>query len=220
LEGKGEFSIHNLEISEGHLLQEGKEILDELIASAGYKAVEGKLLKKKREECEGRGEKVKNHGREEKRVFTCYGWFTIPRTVLEIESGQETGGRKRRETPLDEFLGIKALPHKATALAMERSARWGQAMTYKDCEELFKEEFHIDVTDSYLHEITDYVGEKMLEEDKQGAKEWEVMLESGKGVAAMTDIIPPKATKKGVFYIMIDGSMLNMRDSQDEESSW
>jgi DNA-binding protein YbaB len=46
LEGKGEFSIHNLEISEGHLLEEGKRILDELIASAGYKAVEKKLLKK------------------------------------------------------------------------------------------------------------------------------------------------------------------------------
>jgi hypothetical protein len=103
---------------------------------------------------------------------------------------------------------------------MERSTRWGQAMTYKDCEELFKEEFHIDVTDSYLHDITDYVGEKMLAEDKQAAKEWEIMLESGKGAAAMADIIPSKPTKKGVFYIMIDGSMLNTRDSQDGESSW
>jgi DNA-binding protein YbaB len=56
LEGRGEFSIHNLEISEGHLLQEGKEILDELIASAGYKAVEGKLLKKNGRTVKG-GEK-------------------------------------------------------------------------------------------------------------------------------------------------------------------
>jgi DNA-binding protein YbaB len=46
LEGRGEFSIHNLEISEGKLLEESKKILDDLIAGAGYKAVEGKLLKK------------------------------------------------------------------------------------------------------------------------------------------------------------------------------
>jgi hypothetical protein len=141
---------------------------------------------------------------------------------VEIESGQGggSGRRERRETPLDDFLGIKALPHKATALAMERSARWGQAMTYKDCEELFKEEFHIDVTDSYLHDLTDYVGGKMLVEDEQAAKKWDVMLESGKGAAAMADIIPLKATNKGVFYVMSDGSMLNTRDSQDGESSW
>jgi DNA-binding protein YbaB len=56
LEGKGEFSIHNLEISEGHLLEEGKRILDDLIASAGYKAVEGKLLKKN-------GKRAKNVGK-------------------------------------------------------------------------------------------------------------------------------------------------------------
>jgi hypothetical protein len=46
LRGKGEFSIHNLEISEGRILQKGKEIADELIVSAGYKVVDGKLLKK------------------------------------------------------------------------------------------------------------------------------------------------------------------------------
>jgi hypothetical protein len=141
-----------------------------------------------------------------------------------MESGEGQGGgggrRKRRETPRDDFLGIKALPYSATALALERSARWGQAMTYKECEELFKEEFHIEVTDSYLHSLTDYVGEKMLAEDEQAAKEWEEMLESGKGAAAMADIIPAKPAKKGVFYIKIDGSMLTMRDCQEGESSW
>jgi hypothetical protein len=103
---------------------------------------------------------------------------------------------------------------------MERRARWGQELRYKKEEELFKEEFHIDVTDSYLHHLTDYVGEKMLAEDEAAARKWEVMLESGKGAAAMSRLIPRKATKKGVFYIMIDGSMLNTRDKPVGESSW
>jgi hypothetical protein len=173
---------------------------------------------------EGRGEKVRNRGREEKRVLTCYGWFTIPRTILEIESGEEegrgSGSRKRRETPLDEFLGIKALPYNATAAALEKGARWGQAMTYKDCEELFKEEFQIDVTDSYLQHITDYVGKKVLEEDRNRVERWKKVLKRGEGAAEMADLVPDKPTKKGVIYIMIDGSMINTRDSGEGESSW
>jgi hypothetical protein len=92
-------------------------------------------------------------------------------------------------------------------------------MPYKCGEKLFREELHIDVSDSYLHSLTDYAGGKMLLEDKKAAKEWERMLSSGKGAAAKADVILAKPTREGVFYIMIDGSMLNMRDSQDE-SSW
>jgi hypothetical protein len=153
-------------------------------------------------------------------VFSRYGWFRLRRTVLEIEGGQRAEGGKHRETPLDEFLGLKGLAFSATAAALERSARWGQELPYQKEEELYKEEFHIEVTDSYLHKLTDYVGGKLLEEDEQGAKEWEVMLERGQGTAEKADRTPGKPRKKGAFYIMIDGSMLNTRDTPRGESSW
>jgi DNA-binding protein YbaB len=57
LEGKGEFSIHNLEISEGNLLKEGKEILDDVIAKAGYKAAEKKVIKKNKKSIGSKGKK-------------------------------------------------------------------------------------------------------------------------------------------------------------------
>jgi hypothetical protein len=112
------------------------------------------------------------------------------------------------------------LPYNATAAALERAARWGQERTYKGTESLFRDEFHIEVTDSYLQHLTDYVGKAMLEEDEKAAEKWEGMLETGKGAAAMAAIAPEKPTKKGVFYIMIDGSMLNTRDFCAGESSW
>jgi hypothetical protein len=219
LEGKGEFDIRDLETGEGRILEEGKKIADDLIAEAAYEAVEGKLIKKKREISEKENCEVNNCGRETKVIFSRYGLLPIRRTILKITPKEGSEGEKRavREKPLDDFLHIKNLPFKATAGGMERCSRWGQSLTYQSAQSLFKDEFHIDITDSYIHKISDFVGKAALEEDTAAAAKWESMFKRGAGAAQMAELIPEKPSVKDTMYLMLDGSLINTRDSDWKE---
>jgi hypothetical protein len=100
-----------------------------------------------------------NNGREAIRILLSYGYVMINRSVIEIKHAGGGANCKTREMPLDEYLHIQNLPFKASAMAMDKVANWGQMMMpYKVVEKIFINQLHIDITDSYIHDITDYVG--------------------------------------------------------------
>jgi hypothetical protein len=238
LSGKGKFDINNLDVTMGNIIRSNQETTESLIGEAAGKGFEAKLLKKKRKECEAVNAAYHNKGREAIRrgtfapkalggvcrILLSYGYVMINRSVIEIENaGVKAKDEKKvmRVMPLDEYLHIEDLPFKASALAMDRCARLGQmGLPYKAVEKLFTNELHITVSDSYIHDITDYVGSLAYEEDVKAARVWRKMYKRGKGVALAGDRVGKRGTRKGVYYIMLDGSMLNTRKSDRWEGGW
>jgi hypothetical protein len=160
---------------------------------------------------------LRHRGKREKQILTLQGWLTIRRSILK----RKVDGS--REVPIDNFLHIKKLPFKATALAMARAAQIGQAsVSYRDAEETYKQILGISITDSYIHDISEYVGKKYFKEDERAAGIWEDIFSKGKSALGQAQAVktPEKPTREGVFYIMIDGSMINIRQLVKGLSSW
>jgi hypothetical protein len=157
-----------------------------------------------------------------------HGWFEPERTILvdvTKPAKEEPGGkaegegeegkkreRKREIVPLDEFLKLDKLPYKMTALAMAKCAKMGVTYgSYEKASEAYWEDYGIRITDSQICEVTNYIGQKAYEEDKRRADAYEAIFAKGHKLKDFLDTLPDKPTRKGVFYIMIDGSMLNIR---------
>jgi hypothetical protein len=87
-------------------------------------------------------------------------------------------------------------------------------------EKIFINQLHIDITDSYIHDITDYVGSLAYEQDVKAAAAWREMFKRGTGAAPAAGRVGKRGTRKGVFYIMVDGSMLNTRKNDVWEGGW
>jgi hypothetical protein len=165
-----------------------------------------------------------NKGREKIRILLSDGHVTINRSVIKIEYSDEEGEKRTiREMPLDKYLHIERenLPFKASALALNRFAHLGQVLLpYKPLGALVVRELGIDITDSLIHDITDYVGSLAYKEDERKGQAWKSMFDEGKGVGAMAERVGKRGTRKGTYYIMLDGSMVNTRKSESWEGGW
>jgi hypothetical protein len=112
--------------------------------------------------------------------------------------------RNKENIPFDEYLQINDLPFHLTRLAMVKCAEIARReSSYEEAAQLLSEDYHIMLTDSTLNKVTDYVGRTVFEADKARVEEaYEKMADTP---------IPEKPTRKDVFYLFIDGSLLFTR---------
>jgi hypothetical protein len=226
--GDGEFDINIIEAIWGEIIQGNNKITEELIGDVVAGITEKELIVKKKQEIRAAGEgvgDVRNGGKQVKTIQTIFGIITIIRSALKPEKRRCTNrwckkARVKERIPLDEFLGLDDLPYKMTRLAMLKCARYGQQMPYKTAEQFLQEDVGMQVSASTIEKVTDYIGEKVHEEDKARAEESEAN-------RAKIDWKDGRDGREGVFYFMPDGSMVNTRKEDEgarkedkNESSW
>jgi hypothetical protein len=98
-----------------------------------------------------------------------------------------------------------------TKMAMLESAEFGQFSSYASAQRLMGEHTYIHISASLIEKVTDYIGSYVYNNDTKRANEtydnmaWIDYEENG---------------RKGVFYIMIDGSMANTRQKGKDGDTW
>ena len=127
--------------------------------------------------------------------------------LLEERNGSRT------VSPMDEALGIGALPFKVSALMMMEAAYWAiKLSSYQDAEDYFQRSRGIQISDDTIREITNHVGSIVFEDDCRRADAGRKLLD-----ACPHD---PENKKDGVLYLMTDGAALNTRLKDDNDSTW
>ena len=117
-------------------------------------------------------------------------------------------------TALDDKLELFS-DHKATLEMADMITYAGQvAMSFEKSSELIKKFTGIEVSDSLIRSITEETGEKVFRQDIERAKESYEKPE----IAAPS--LLEKDKKKGVLYIMMDGSAINTIQVDNLGSSW
>ena len=119
---------------------------------------------------------MSNSGREEVTILTCHGYLTIKRTILRPKDAEQIRALKnsigkKSIAPLDIALGIDRLPYKITRQMMLQIARDAiSARSYQEVEERYKAEKDIEISSDQIRSVTDYVGERVMRQDKERAR--------------------------------------------------
>lgn len=116
------------------------------------------------------------------------------------------------ETPLDEILEIRELPHKMTKRIMMEIAFYGQNQnSFKDAEHIIEKALSQTINKETIREITETIGRQIFETDLRKAKE---TLEN------VAKIEVSKKPKKSTLYVMMDGAAVNTRVEDENGSTW
>jgi hypothetical protein len=112
---------------------------------------------------------------------------------------------------LDAYLNIENLPFKMTERMMSETADWGESCaSYEAAAKKMKEKCGYELSSEHIREVTDYVGGRFFEKDKENAKDIDKNLLN----------TPYTHNKKGILYIMIDGAAINTRVTDENGSTW
>jgi hypothetical protein len=118
----------------------------------------------------------------------------------------------RERIPPGGFLLIEILPSGMTKLAMLSRAKFAQALpSYKAAETIIEESFGMKVSDTYIGRVTGYVGGRVYETGKEKSRE---------AYENMPRLEYKENSRKGVFYIMTDGSMALTGEKSADGSGW
>jgi hypothetical protein len=236
IDDREELTLDSIETMWGLAREAGDEVLREVYEKLVESSGEGKIVKKKEAELKGQGITVRNKGKVELSIQTTNGTLTMRRTVLQIqtppkedkkgedkknettENAAQEGTSERREKqaeiiPLDEYLKIDSLPFRMSRECMVKVTKYGQLMEYKDAEELLKDDQGIKVTDTLINEVTNYVGKIVFEGDRERAEK--IDKNRAKNTPCGMGV-----KRKGVFYALFDGSMLNIRAWDEQGHGW
>ncbi|MBQ9007777.1 MAG: hypothetical protein IJ088_00385 [Clostridia bacterium] len=147
-----------------------------------------------------------NSGKEDVTILTCHGYLTITRTILrpkdpdQIKKLKDSTGKKS-VVPLDIALGIDELPYKITRQMMLQITRDAiSARSYQEVEERYKAEKDIEISSDQIRLVTDYVGDRVVKQDKERARN------------ALNSLDKDRKSRKsgrdsvGVLYLMMDGA--------------
>jgi hypothetical protein len=176
-------------------------------------ASESKELIQEKKILDESGVNVRNKGKQERQIQTTQGVLTIRRSVLQVaRSGTEESTQRHAEIiPLDEYLRISRLPFKMSPEMMAETAFFGaHESSFKSAERMLRKCVPTQITDDLIREVTEHVGKRVFEEDTRRACPVEKNL----------DKVPDKPDRKGVLYIMVDGSAINTRIPDAQGSSW
>jgi hypothetical protein len=149
---------------------------------------------------------------------TVSGKLNMSRSVYRLEaikkdeSGKVVSVEKREPIALlDEYLRIENLPFKMTERMMAETADWGESQrSYEMAEKKMKEKCGYCVSSEYIRQVTDYVGGRFFEKDKEKAKDLDKNLLN----------TPYTHKKAGILYIMVDGAAINTRITDENGSTW
>lgn len=159
-------------------------------------------------------------------MLTTSGWQEITRrrlVAVDDEGHPDSAERCARLLgttsvyPLDIFLGIDNLPFKATADEALRIARAGATSpSFRDAAKLLEEAFGVRLSDVLVREVTDYVGEIVLWEDRRLAG----LAAEAHDPQAIRSSRPGRRPKGGfTLYAEADGAVFNSR-SADGGTAW
>ena len=142
---------------------------------------------------------------QEIKIKTMGGEVKIKRTyVYCVECGYG-------ECPYDEEIGIDRLPHKITKELMVETAYYGQNQgSFKEASELMKRAIGIEINAATIREVTEKVGQKVYETDRERAKETLKNIQK----------IEITGEKAGTLYIEMDGAAVNTRVEDEKGSTW
>jgi hypothetical protein len=195
---------------------ETRKLSDEILSRVYTElsgASESKELIQEKKTLEESGVNVRNKGKQERQIQTTQGVLTIRRSVLPVArlESEEAGLRHAEIIPLDEYLRISGLPFKMSPEMMAETAFFGaRESSFKAAERMLRKCVPTQITDDLIREVTEHVGRRVFEADTRRACPGDKNL----------DKIPDKPDKKGILYIMIDGSAINTRIKDAKGSTW
>ena len=106
--------------------------------------------------------------------------------------------------PLDIALGIDRLPFKVSPQMMLDIARRAiNASSYEELQQIYNQDWHIDISDDQIRRITNYVGQVIYEND---CAERDIAIQHLKGPNSTQ--IRSRSQNSDVLYIEMDGAML------------
>ena len=115
--------------------------------------------------------------------------------------------------PMDIYLGVDKLPFRVSVDEALRIAKIGAtSSSYMAAAERIKEDFEISISDNEVREIVDYIGEIVLENDKQCTSQ----IIATYNMASLRISKSGRRPKNGfVLYCQADGAMFNTRKGID-----
>lgn len=115
--------------------------------------------------------------------------------------------------PLDQYLGLTALPFKMTVATMLETAYWAQNQcSYQAAEEMIFKTHGIKINDDTVRLVTNIVGKLVFDKDCKNAKAAFEKFTEGK--------LSFPYKKSGTLYIETDGAALNTRHTNQDGSTW
>ena len=116
---------------------------------------------------------LENRGKRERIIRTLHGLLPIRRTVLRPLNETSRAKLLKEEgtksiVPIDELLRIDRLPFRITISMMMEIAEEAVIMnSYKAVEKRYREKKGIDISDDLIREIVDFVGERVVEDNRK-----------------------------------------------------
>ena len=158
-----------------------------------------------------------NKERTSRIVHTICGTIRYSRTILAPADRESSAKLKelyntKSVVPVDDLLGVSALPFKMTYRLISEVAREAvSARSYADATEKIKHRFNIEISTSTVEHVTDFVGNIMF------------VYQCGQANIAKS-LMPQKIDarrirkqKDDVLYIETDGAMVYVRDKEQTE---
>ncbi|GHV82733.1 hypothetical protein AGMMS50212_00730 [Spirochaetia bacterium] len=211
IEGPNAITLDGIESMWGQINKEAEKLTGEFFNDVLSNNLQNELLLKKNE-LENAGFDVRNGGKRSYSILTTNGEMRIQKTVLKLNPSDKTIGKncKTEAIVLDDYFKLKQMPHKITNELTTEVCFWAQNQgSYESAQEILRNKMDINISDEYIRTITMEVGEKVFDDDTKRAGD----------TGHLIDEMPPKPTKSGVIYVMIDGSMINTREKNDGGSS-
>ena len=163
---------------------------------------------------------LKNRGKRERIIRTLHGLLPIRRTVLRPLNEASRAKLLKEEgtksiVPIDELLRIDRLPFKVTISMMMEIAEEAVIMnSYEAVEKRYREKKGIDISDDLVREIVDFVGERVVEDNRKKADSARLRQKSNSEEKCT------KSTEKGILFMETDGASVCTRGEDGKGTFW
>lgn len=118
-------------------------------------------------------------------------------------------------SPIDDLLGIEQTEHKTTPEMAVKIAYVGQfAPSFESAAKCFEYLLGIQISPFLIRQITEEVGKKVDEQQREAAEQAYARPEE------TVPVLLPKDRKPGTLYVMTDGSQVNTREEGKDGSTW
>ena len=163
---------------------------------------------------------LENRGKRERIIRTLHGLLPIRRTVLRPLNETSRAKLLKEEgtksiVPIDELLRIDRLPFRITISMMMEIAEEAVIMnSYEAVEKRYREKKGIDISDDLIREIVDFVGERVVEDNRKKADRARLCQRNICGEKCA------KHAEKGILFMETDGASVCTRGEDGKGTFW
>lgn len=163
---------------------------------------------------------LENRGKRERIIRTLHGLLPIRRTVLRPLNETSRAKLLKEEgtksiVPIDELLRIDRLPFRITISMMMEIAEEAVIMnSYEAVEKRYREKKGIDISDDLIREIVDFVGERVVEDNRKKADSARLCQRNICGEKCA------KHAEKGILFMETDGASVCTRGEDGKGTFW